>query len=236
MVSYSKRQAVGDAAEWVYQIDPQGFFVRDGRGQVRRAHWTDLVELRVGAAPLKDRPWRHVTTVVQRNGSQWEIDNVGAVTAVEFEDRSPDYAPFVRALVAKLRETTPYARVKRGHTFFGYWSIVAAVGLLLALGVLAVILIPIEGGSPLAIGLAKLGLLALLIVPVCSWLAELRPRGVRVDQAPESMFPSAAKWRPPAPPAVPPPPHPVALAPPETAAAQPAQPPASPAAASAPAG
>jgi hypothetical protein len=199
MASYMKRQAVGDPAEWVYQIDPQGFFVRDAQGVVQKAHWTDLVELRLAQAPSKDRPFRHVTVVVHRNGRTWAIDNVSAISAAEYEDRSPDYAPFIRALFAEIGQRAPYARVKRGNSFLGYWSIVVAIGLLVAIGAGLLIAVPVTGAPALVSGLLKLALLFLFVIPLWGWLADIRPRGVRISQLPDSAYPTATRYQAPPP-------------------------------------
>lgn len=188
-VQYAKRSARGDKQDCGWWIDGDYLIDSDGKGVERRTHVGDILEVQTAPAPARFRPWRHQTVLGLRSGRRIEIDNASYVGVANYEDKSAEYAPFVRDLIGVVAAKTPYAKARRGASYLGYVAMLVFVLVLIALVGVLLFLLPIEGVP--GINWIKIGLVALMAPPLLAWVLKSRPTGMRLSELPPGALPRA---------------------------------------------
>jgi hypothetical protein len=185
---YRRRRSAISRGEREWRVEPDGLVSCARSGDARCVRWTDIVCVRLCAAPTRAKPWRYVFELQPRHGRRIEIDNTHYAGSGAFEDRSQAYTPFVRAALARLAGANPKARALMGETPIRYFLLL--LGALIGLGALAFALIAVK--TPLdalpASGLIKLALIFLML-PVFARVLGAAPRGVALDAVPARALP-----------------------------------------------
>lgn len=187
--TYRRRSSSMSSGEREWRVTDDALVRLSPSGRVKKYAWRDIVSVRLFAAPARRRPWRYVFELQPRHARRIRIDNAHFAGSGEFEDRSADYTPFVRASLRQLAAANPKARALMGETPKRYFFLLLAG--LFGLGGLALLLItaptPLDRFAYAAP--VKFGLI-LLMLPVL-WLLAVRamPRGVSLDDMPERALP-----------------------------------------------
>ena len=184
-----KRNALahGDR-EW--RIEPDALVAVGARGQKRCANWKDVKCVRLGPAPTRLKPWRHVFEMRLKDGRSITIDNAHCAKLAVFEDRSDSYAPFVRAALSRIHAANPKVRALIGQSKWrhGLFMVMALMGL--AAAAVALILVPTPFDAAPATALIKLLLVLLMLPTFAIWCLKAFPRGAPLDRIPADAFPS----------------------------------------------
>lgn len=187
-VIYRRRRGAVSRSEREWRVEDDAL-VTCGSGRERRYLWRDIVSVRLTHDPARARPWRYVFELQPKHQRRIVIDNAHYLGERQFEERSADYSPFVRAAVARWAVEHPRGRVLIGETPKRYFFLLITA--LLGFGALAFALAvtptPLDELS--YIGLAKLAAV-LLMLPVFWWLVlKAMPRGVSPDAIPDRALP-----------------------------------------------
>ncbi len=190
-VTYSRKRTGMSRGEREWRVEEGALVTRSASGNERRTEWRDIVGVRLYHEPARDRQWRYAFELHTKQGDRIVIDNVHAMGARAFEDRSSTYTPFVRAALQRIAASNPKARALLGETPKRYFFLLLAS--LVAIGALAFALIAVHtplDGQPYAT-LVKLGIV-LLILPLF-WRGVLKsmPHGVPLDAIPDRALPPA---------------------------------------------
>src|SRR5262249_19635656 len=131
--------------------------------------------------------FRHVTILKFKDGRKAEFDNVHFAALATFEDRTATYAPFARAVLAKVAEFSPHAEAHQGATPAGYIGlIVLLVSIFIVLG-LALLTPRLEGTAGPAV--VKILILLIFLPMIWLWVKKARPRGMKLSDIPPDAIP-----------------------------------------------
>jgi len=173
--------------EW--RVEPDALVTRGGAGRERRYRWRDIVSVGLYRDPAPNRPWRYVFELQPRDARKIVIDNAHFVSRGQFEERSHDYAPFVRASLASLAEANPKVCALVGQTGKRWFFLL--IGALIALGGLAYVLATVRtplDALPYA-ALIKFGIILAMLPIFWGWVLKALPRGVPLQNIPEKVLP-----------------------------------------------
>ena len=190
-LAYAKRRNRFDEQDCGWWIDGEFLIASDGKGVERRVRLSDVLEVQTAPAPARFRPWRHQTVLGLRDSSRIVIDNAHYVGTANFEDRTAEYAPFIRELVDHVIERAPYAKARRGASYLGYVAMLVFVGVVLVLLGALIFLLPIEGVP--GVVFIKAALLLLAAPPLFAWVLKSRPVGIRLEDLPAGALPRAQR-------------------------------------------
>lgn len=190
-IQYAKRVSRKDRQDRGWWVEGDYLIESDGGGGLRRTHLGDILEVQVAPAPAKFRPWRHQTVLGLRNSRRIAIDNAHYVGTANYEDRSREYAPFVRRLIDRIVEAAPYAKARRGASYIGYVAMLAFVMLLITMVAVLLFMLPIDGVP--GIVFIKLALVGLMAPPLFLWVAKSRPTGMPLAELPAGALPRAKR-------------------------------------------
>jgi hypothetical protein len=106
----------------------------------------------------------------------------------DFEDRAATYAPFVRALIARVATANPVARFRSGGTLAGYW---AQHLFLLAMVALLVFVLSEVGVAPLSeSSWAKFAVIVGFVPLMIVYSRKNWPRRFTPDAIPRDVLPA----------------------------------------------
>ncbi len=189
---YRRRHNALSRGEREWRVEEGGLASVGASGHVRRWAWKDFVSVRLCQEPTRFKPWRYTFHAQFKSGEKVLIDNGHYSGPARFEERSEEYAAFVRELLARLHAANPKLRALTGETQKRYFFLM--LGSLLALGALAYVLIAVPNpldSLPYA-GAVKLVLILAMLPVFWGWVAKAMPRGVALDAIPDYALPPAA--------------------------------------------
>lgn len=190
-VIYRRRRDRLSRSEREWRVEDDALVTR-GSGAEKRYRWKDIVSVRLTAEPARDRPWRYVFELQPKHQRKIVLDNAHYLAPGAYEERSATYAPFVRAVAARLATTNPSAQALIGETPKRYFFLLVTA--LLALGGLAFVLVAVP--TPLDTlpygNLIKFGAILLMLPVFWRWVLKAMPRGVALDAIPERALPPVA--------------------------------------------
>jgi|GEM_PF-2337837 len=176
--------------EW--RVEDDALVSRGASGHERRYLWSDIVSVRLCHEPERFRPWRYVFELQPKHQRKIEIDNAHFVAQRSFEERSDDYAAFVRAALARLEVAKPGLRVLIGETQKRYFFLLLAALVAFCALAYALIAIPTPFDDQPYVPLAKLLIILLMLPMLWLWVLGSLPRGVPLDDIPPRALPPAA--------------------------------------------
>lgn len=185
---YRRRRGALSRSEREWRVE-DGALVTRGSGGERRYPWKDFVSVRLFHEPAPHRPWRYVFELQPRHQRKIVIDNAHFIGRGQYEERSADYAHFVRAATHQLALKNPRARALMGETPKRYFFLLLTA--LIALGALAMVLATVRtpfDALPYA-NLVKFAIIALMLPVFWGWVIKAMPRGVPLDAIPERALP-----------------------------------------------
>jgi hypothetical protein len=158
-----------------------------GSDAVMRLPYRDIASVRLSYAPSRVDSVRYRCDLTMRSGRRLAILSTHYAGVADFEDRAATYAPFVRALIARVAAANPSARFRSGKNPVAYW---AEHLFLLAMVALLVFVLSVTGFAPLSeSSWAKfaviIGFIPLLIV----YTRKNWPRSFKPDAIPEDVLP-----------------------------------------------
>lgn len=188
-VIYRRRRNALSRSEREWRVEDDALVTRGGSGVEKRYPWTEFVSIRLCSEPARFRPWRYVCELQPRDRRKIVIDNAHWSGPRCFENRSNDYAPFVRAIIARLAAVRPAGTVLIGETPKRYFLLLMFA--LLGLGGLAFVLIaaptPIDA-TPYAAAI-KFAIILLMLPVFWRWVLRAMPRGVPFTDVPDRAMP-----------------------------------------------
>jgi hypothetical protein len=158
-----------------------------GPDVVMRFPYRDIAGLRLSYAPSRVDSARYRCDLTMRSGGKVAILSTHYAGFADFEDRAATYAPFVRALIAKVAAANPAARFRSGKNPIIYS---AEHLFLLAMIALLVYVLSITGWGPFSdSSWAKLfiviGFIPLLVVYTRkNWPGRFKPDAIPQDVLP----------------------------------------------------
>lgn len=191
MTSYRKRENYFEAGEDEWLVEGDVLVHKRADGTVARQKLADVREVRLRFAPTSYKTWRHVFEIRFRTGHAWHIDNGHFAGIGDFEDRSAQFVPFVRDVVALIHRLAPEARAYLGSRWLSYS--LQVLMLAVAFTALAVVLVTLPIGDGIfGIVAIKLAVIAFFVPVLLKWIRRARPRGVPMDAIPEDAYPRVA--------------------------------------------
>jgi hypothetical protein len=191
-VVYRRRAGALSRSEREWRVESDALVTRGGSGNERRYPWKQIVSVRLCHEPAPHRPWRYVFELQPRHQRKIVLDNAHFVARREYEERSAEYARFVRAATQQLAAENPKARALIGETPKRYFFLLLLA--LIAFGALALALALVR--TPLDnlhyANLIKFGIIALMLPVFWRWVIKAMPRGVSLDAIPERALPPTA--------------------------------------------
>lgn len=188
-LTYRRRHNAFSRGEREWRVDDEGLSSVGASGHVRRWAWKDFVSVRLCHEPTRLKPWRYTFEAQFRSGEKLLLDNGHYSGPAQFEERSSDYASFIRGLLARLHQANPKLRALTGETQKRYFFLMLAA--LLGLGGLAYVLVALPtplDGLPFS-GAVKLGLILAMLPVFWGLVARAMPRGVALDAIPDYALP-----------------------------------------------
>lgn len=188
-VTYRRRRGPMSRSEREWRVEDDALVTRGIAGREKRYRWRDFAGIRVFAHPAPGRPWRYVFELQPKHARKIVIDNAHFLGPNDYENRSAQYTPFVRAASARLAAENPRLRVLVGETGKRYFFLL--IGALIALGALAFVLVAVR--TPLDAlpfsGLIKFGLILAMLPVFWRWVIGAIPKGVPPDAIPDRALP-----------------------------------------------
>lgn len=191
-VIYRRRRSAVSRSEREWRVEADALVTRGGSGRERRYLWRDVIGVRLCSDPTRYKPWRYVFEIQPRHGRKVEIDNAHCTGVGAFEERSAEYARFVRAALERVATENPKARALIGETPRRYFFLLLAA--LLGLGALALGLVAVRtplDALPYA-GLIKLGIILAMLPIFWRWVIGAMPRGAALSDIPARALPPGA--------------------------------------------
>lgn len=162
-----------------------------GPDRIMRFPYRDIVQVRLYYAPSEYNVVRYCCALRLRTrmhiGHDLEIQSTHCTGIGSFEDRAATYAPFVRALIARVAAANPSARFRAGVHPVQYW--LAPIVLLIAMTALAFMLSEPWGYSLWAKFAIFLLLIPLLIAHAMGWGRKNWPCRFTPDAIPKDVLP-----------------------------------------------
>lgn len=188
-VVYSRRRSALSRGDREWRVEENDLVTVGGSGAEKRFPWRDMLSVRLCAEPARSRPWRYVLELHPKRGGKIVIDNASYLGPGRYEERSVQYAAFVRAAVDRLDAAKPGMHALIGETPKRYFFLLLLA--LLALGALAFALIAVRtplDALPYA-PLIKLAVVLLMLPIFWRWVLRHMPRGVPLTEIPERALP-----------------------------------------------
>jgi hypothetical protein len=158
-----------------------------GPDVVMRFPYVDIVALRLSYAPSRADSARYRCDVRMRSGQQLAILSTHYAGIADFEDRAATYAPFVRALIARVAAANPSASFRSGKNPVTYWL---EHIFLLAMVALLVFVLSVTGFAPLSeSSWAKLFIILGFIPLLIAYTRKNWPRRFKPDAIPRDLLP-----------------------------------------------
>lgn len=180
-VVYRKRENLFAKGETEWRVENDALIRTGADGTQTRLAWRDVASLRLRLYPTSAKPWLHEFHLAAP-GTRLVIDNCHFAGVGEFEDRSADYAAFVRAALERIRECAPQARVTLGSDAMSFWAMLAFAATSIALLTAVLILIPLPAPLPIVV-IAKLAVFTLALLRLPRWVARNWPRKADLQTA-----------------------------------------------------
>jgi hypothetical protein len=137
--------------EAIWRLGPDGLELQGGPTAgpdvVLRFPYRDIIGVRLSYAPSRVDSARYRCDLRMRSGQQLAMLSTHYAGIADFEDRAATYAPFVRALIARVAAANPSARFRSGKNPVTYWM---EHLFLLAMVVLLVFVLSMTGFAPLS--------------------------------------------------------------------------------------
>ena len=137
--------------EAVWRLAPDALELQGGPAAgpdvVMRLPYRDIVGVRLSYAPSRADSARYRCDLTMRSGAALAILSTHYAGFADFEDRAATYAPFVRALIARVAAANPSARYRTGRNPVAYW---AEHLFLIAMIALLVFVLSVTGFAPLS--------------------------------------------------------------------------------------
>jgi hypothetical protein len=112
--------------EAIWRLTPDALELQGGPAArpdvVMLLPYRDIVGVRLSYAPSRFDPGRYRCDLTMRSGRRIAILSTHYAGIGDFEDRAATYAPFVRALVARVATGNPSARFRTGRNPVAYWA------------------------------------------------------------------------------------------------------------------
>lgn len=188
-VEYQKRNDLFKDTSHRWQAGDEGILETAPGKPDRLIRWEDVTDMRLQYAPTRFKRWRHVFSLNTAKGERMEIDNVHFRGVADFEDRSAEYAAFVREALARFALRFPKKRLGLGASPASYIFQVLWMGIAFYFLVMVLLVFPLPVGSAAAGIAIKLALISFFLPTVVRWVIKSFPRQVRVDEVPETAFP-----------------------------------------------
>jgi hypothetical protein len=111
--------------EAIWRLGPDALELQGGPTAgpdvVMRFPYRDIVGVRLSYAPSRVDSARYRCDLRMRSGQQLAILSTHYAGIADFEDRAATYAPFVRALIARVAAANPSASFRSGKNPVTYW-------------------------------------------------------------------------------------------------------------------
>lgn len=171
---YRKRENFLLKGESEGRIEPDALVWLRPDGTVQSLRWAEVRSIRLRSNPAMGKRWRHQTRI-DTAASSIAIDNGHFAGISDFEDRSRDYSPFVRAALERIQACAPQASVEIGSPPLVFFGLMAFAIAGLAALVFVLIALPLPAPFPLVV-IAKLGIVAYLLTMMPRWIRTNWPR------------------------------------------------------------
>jgi hypothetical protein len=180
-----RRSAFGNEAGWT--LGPNALVRAEAGQAAQHVPYGDVEELRLRFDPVRFDRRRYRCDIRRKDGRRLTVRSTSYVSFGTFEDRGERYAPFVRALVARVAEAAPACRFRTGKPPVAYW--LRHIAALAALMLLAAAVAVVAELPPNFSAALKLGMIA-LYVPVAWRLAGRDlPRTFAAERIPAGVLP-----------------------------------------------
>jgi len=157
---------------------------------VMRVPYREIVAVRLSYAPSRFDHARYRCDLHMRSGQRLAILSTHYAGIANFEDRGASYAPFVRALIARVAEANPAVRLQSGKNVLVYMA--EHVFLIVAFALLVVVLSAF-GPSYLSESSTKLLVVVAAIPVLIAYARKNCPRRFRPDGIPDDVLPAAPR-------------------------------------------
>lgn len=173
-IVYRKRENIFLNGESEGRVEPDTlqWFRPDGTMQSLR--WADVTSVRLRANPTMSKRWLH-ETVIEAPTARIRVDNSHFAGVSDFEDRSKEYSPFVRAALERVQALAPRARVQLGSSVASFAGLMAFVVVSFIALVAVLLLLPLPAPFPFVV-VVKLGLIVYMLTLLPRWIKGNWPR------------------------------------------------------------
>ena len=177
--------------EAIWRLQPEALALQGGPTAgpdvVLRFPYRDIVGVRLSYAPSRFDHARYRCDVRMRSGQQVAILSTHYAGIADFEDRAATYAPFVRALIARVAAANPAASFRSGRSLVAYWLEHA---FLLAMVAFMVFALSLTGFAPLSeSSWAKFAFIIASIPLLIAYTRKNWPRRFKPEAIPKDVLP-----------------------------------------------
>ena len=177
--------------EAIWRLGPDALELQGGPTAgpdvVLRFPYRDIVGVRLSYGPSRVDLGRYRCDLRMRSGQQLAIVSTHYAGIADFENRAATYAPFVRALIARIAAANPSARFRSGENPVAYW---ADHLFLLAMVAMLVFLLSITGFAYVVDSAwVKLFIIIFFIPLLIAYTRKNWPRNFRPDAIPKDVLP-----------------------------------------------
>ncbi|MEZ5998186.1 MAG: hypothetical protein R3B98_05790 [Hyphomonas sp.] len=175
-VEYRRRASIQDKGETLWQALPDRLEYYAPDGTLRGAVPYDKVQkVRLAFAPGRFQRSRFLLELTGSR-SQLVLSNIHFKGVGNFEDRSDQFFPLVRAVVEGVHRANPQAAFRAGEKPAYYGLLMVFVLAAFALLALVVVALPVVPGNFTLSAIAKLVIIAFSLPLLFSWAMNARPR------------------------------------------------------------
>ncbi|MCB1498475.1 MAG: hypothetical protein KDK07_01595 [Bauldia sp.] len=171
-----------------YQLTVDALTWTDEGHPLDGVFFDDIAEVRLAYAPSRIARNRYRTQVIFRPGGMTEFTNMSYAGFADFEDRSDDYAAFVRALHRRLAAIDPQPAFRKGSSVAGYLASILITVLIFAGLVVAALMLFNWGGPWIAI--VKIAIILFFIPTLLRYLRRSTPATYDPRDLPADALPS----------------------------------------------
>lgn len=171
---YEKRESILETAPRVWRIEPDALVHAFPRGGEFRLPWSEVRRVRLRYAPTEYKRWRYIFSIDGRRGRGMSFDNSHYLGVADFEDRSAAFSAFVSAVLDKVAERAPKAKLYLGSSVLNYTVLMASM--LIPMAALCWLILSLPGWEPNEMFWARFGIIAAMLPVAGLWIVKARPR------------------------------------------------------------
>jgi hypothetical protein len=172
--SYEKRESIFEKTPRVWRIEPDALVHAFPAGGEFRLPWNEVRRVRLRFAPTEYKPWRYLFSVNGKRGRGISFDNGHYVSIGEFENRSLAFSAFANAVLDKVAERAPGAKLYLGSSVLNYVALLSSM--LIPMAGLIWLLLTLQDWEPNERFWTRLSIIGAMLPLAGLWVVRARPR------------------------------------------------------------